>query len=364
MIDYYNEIDPYPAQWIRNLIAAGHLPPGDVDERSIEDVRPSDLGGYRNCHFFAGIGVWALALRNARWPDDRQIWTASCPCQPFSTAGKGAGFADARHLWPALHYLIEECRPAIVVGEQVASPNVNPWLDLVQTDLEGLDYGFAATAFPAASIGAPHIRDRTYWMANADDCGRHAGKRNVHTWKLDDVGCCEDGIVGDANGEVIRGRSRAGDSSQTEIGDWAQGDAVGAPSALCELADAFVQQRSDGEPRLGDQHDAGGRHESAATLARLCSDMWTGPTNGFWRAADWLLCRDGKWRPVEPGTFPLVDGTAGDMGRVRADKERQAALLPRKDQGSRVGRLRGYGNAIVEPQAREFILAVMDCLPS
>lgn len=63
---YYNEIDPYAAQWLRNLIAAGHIAPGDVDERSIADVRADDLVGYTQCHFFAGIGVWSHALRMAR----------------------------------------------------------------------------------------------------------------------------------------------------------------------------------------------------------------------------------------------------------------------------------------------------------
>ena len=121
MTAYYNEHDPYAAQWLRNLIAAGHIAPGEVDERSIEDVRPQDLAGFSQCHFFAGIGVWSLALRSAGWPDDRAIWTASCPCQPFSAAGKGGGFADERHLWPALHWLIGQCRPQHVIGEQVAS---------------------------------------------------------------------------------------------------------------------------------------------------------------------------------------------------------------------------------------------------
>jgi hypothetical protein len=108
---YYNEIDPYCAQWLRNLIGAGHIADGDVDERSIEDVRPDDVRGYTQCHFFAGVGVWSYALRLAGWPDDRPVWTGSCPCQPFSQAGKGAGFADERHLWPAWFHLIRECRP-------------------------------------------------------------------------------------------------------------------------------------------------------------------------------------------------------------------------------------------------------------
>jgi DNA (cytosine-5)-methyltransferase 1 len=62
MTAYYNEHDPFAAAWLRNLIAAGHIAPGDVDERSIVDVRSADLVGYRQCHFFAGIGVWSHAL--------------------------------------------------------------------------------------------------------------------------------------------------------------------------------------------------------------------------------------------------------------------------------------------------------------
>jgi DNA (cytosine-5)-methyltransferase 1 len=164
---YYNEFDKKAAAWLRELIKEGHIAPGDVDERSIEDVVPDELVGYTQCHFFAGIGVWSYALRRAGWPDDRAIWTASCPCQPYSQAGEGAGFADERHLWPHLYHLIGQRRPGIVIGEQVASKDANPWVDLVHTDLEAMAYAFGAVAFPSAGIGAPHIRDRTYWVAHA-----------------------------------------------------------------------------------------------------------------------------------------------------------------------------------------------------
>ena len=157
MASYYNEIDPYAAQWLRNLIEAGHIAAGDVDTRSITDVNASDLKGYTQCHFFAGIGVWSHALRGAGWADDRPVWTGSCPCQPFSIAGAGEGVNDERHLWPAWFKLIEQCRPDVVFGEQVESAIKYGWLDLVQDDLEREGYILAATGIAAAGVGAAHI---------------------------------------------------------------------------------------------------------------------------------------------------------------------------------------------------------------
>lgn len=170
---YYNEFDKSAAAWLRELIKDGLIADGDVDERSIEDVLPSELRGYTQCHFFAGIGGWSYALRLAGWPDDRPVWTGSCPCQPFSAAGKGAAFDDERHLWPAFHHLIKECVPAIVFGEQVASKDADVWIDLVQIDMEALGHAFGAIPFPSASVGAPHIRDRIYWVGH--DQSRAAG---------------------------------------------------------------------------------------------------------------------------------------------------------------------------------------------
>ena len=171
MSAYYNEFDPYAAQWLRNLIAAGHIAPGDVDERSILEVKPDDLRGYTQCHFFAGIGGWSEALHIAGWPDDRPVWTGSCPCQPFSSAGRQRGSEDERHLWPAFFNLIRECRPASVFGEQVAGAAGLAWLDHVCADLEDAGYAAAAADLCAAGAGAPHIRQRLYWVADTVDEG-------------------------------------------------------------------------------------------------------------------------------------------------------------------------------------------------
>lgn len=178
------------AVWLRQLIGAGVLPLGDVDERSIEDVRPSDLKGYSQCHFFAGLGGWAYALDLAGWPRDRPVWTGSCPCQPFSAAGKGAGFEDERHLWPAWQHLIAQCKPAVVFGEQVASHHVGPWIDLVQSDVEGLGYAFGGVAFPAAGVGAQFIGDRLYWVATepAEAKWNQQSREEPCSWKVGRMG--------------------------------------------------------------------------------------------------------------------------------------------------------------------------------
>jgi DNA (cytosine-5)-methyltransferase 1 len=166
---YYNENNSFCAQWLRNLMVLDLIPEGDVDERSIEDVCADDLKGYIQCHFFAGIGGWPYALRLAEWPDDRPVWTGSCPCQPFSQSGKRLGFDDERHLWPSWFWLIEQCRPAVLFGEQVGGRAGLQWLDLVFDDLEGCDYACGAVDLPAAGKGAPHIRQRLWWVGNTGD---------------------------------------------------------------------------------------------------------------------------------------------------------------------------------------------------
>ena len=343
---YYNEFDKYAAEWLRNLIAAGHIAPGDVDDRSIEDVRPSDLDGYAQCHFFAGVGVWSYALRLAGWPDDRPVWTGSCPCQPFSAAGEGAGFDDERHLWPAFHHLIQECKPAIVFGEQVASKDANPWIDLVSVDLEAVGYRVGAIAFPSAGVGAPHIRDRLYWVAHAANKrqhGRGAGQASDggDSTRQQSERFCDAGGVGHADrigagrdGRPVSGQGAGQDGQHIPI----DADASGGDGWMADTQhDGCGGQESH-------QAKPNGNRENFGLLDRghfaPQGQPATGPTNGYWRDADWLFCRDGKWRPVEPGTFPLANGAP-----------------------ARVGRLRAYGNAINAEAARVFIEAVMECAP-
>ena len=379
---YYNEFDKNAAAWLRELITAGLIAPGDVDERSIIDVFPSDLRGYTQCHFFAGIGVWSHALRKSGFSDDRSVWTGSCPCQPFSAAGDGLAFADERHLWPAFHHLIKECRPELVFGEQVASKDADAWVDLVQTDLEALDYAFGAVPFPAAGIGAPHLRDRLYWVADAES------NRHERTGEF----CESSRGHGAAYGGAIVGLAHpCCEGPQEQRREWDKPQGLAENFFFGGLVDDQLQQRPTGQSRSGPEHEALGRIESAATPSGLCGNrgladsagrldergiarpdqrpmagsngtMQTehgsaGPTNGHWRDADWLYCRDGKWRPVEPGTFPLVDGTA--KGMVRGSNHGLPINAESTGEG-RVMRLRGYGNAINAIQAQIFIESFME----
>ncbi|HBY8788214.1 TPA: DNA cytosine methyltransferase [Klebsiella pneumoniae] len=374
---YYNEIDPFAAQWLRNLIAAGHIAPGEVDERSIEDVTPDDLRGFTQCHFFAGIGVWSHSLRLAGWPDDRPVWTGSCPCQPFSPAGKGDGFADERHLWPQFFHLISERRPQHVFGEQVAAGNTNVWFDLVQADLEGMGYAFGLVPFTSAGIGAPHIRERAYWAANADSVISDR-RGNVRATGRDEYSNCGDVVwLADAGREhkgSARNKERAGESCRAgedgglgnanvarleRLGgnDGAAGregttGPAAAPGVHDGLANTDNEQHSIAFSGCSHEHASTGREQDPAAPAGLRGDYRALEVNGFWRDADWLFCRDGKWRPVEPGTFPLVDGAAARMGRVEPGVARVAS-------SNRVGRLKGYGNAINAQAAAAFIRAYM-----
>ena len=334
---YYNEFDKAAAAWLRELIKDGLIADGDVDERSIEDVMPSDLRGYTQCHFFAGIGGWSYALRLAGWPDDRPVWTGSCPCQPFSAAGKGAAFDDERHLWPAFQHLIKERGAAVVLGEQVASKDADPWIDLVQADMEAMGYAFGAVPFPSASIGAPHIRDRLYW--GGVNQSRAAGAL---------------GIASSAGLEGLRG------------GHQAEGGRDGAVRPVAEAGELGGMADSEHNGCCGSKGNSpeqSGYKSNIGVLDRGHSaferQSETGPTNGHWRDADWLFCRDGKWRPVEPGTFPLVDGLPrGVVPSSRIGMEIDA----NKTAEARVMRLRGYGNAINPIQAALFVEAFMESI--
>ena len=271
---YYNEIEPYAVAWLRNLMAEGLIPAGDIDTRSIEDVRPSDLAGYVQCHFFAGIGGWPLALALAGWPSDRPVWTGSCPCQPFSVAGKGDGAADKRHLWPAWFHLISQCRPSVVFGEQVAAAVGHQWLDGMCADLEGQGYAIGASVLPACAVGATHRRDRLWFVADTDCSGLETGGR--------------EGLYSQRGTRPFASQSFAG-----------------------AMADADMQRRDGEHTRIWEGPT--GRH--AGRLPEIAG----GCSSSQWHAASSVIGHDGKSRrSPEPSIRLLAHGLSARVGRLRA----------------------------------------------
>ncbi|EBN4546699.1 hypothetical protein DSP50_15245 [Salmonella enterica] len=130
-----------------------------------------------------------------------------------------------------------------------------------------------------------------------------------------------------------KGGYQGGQDSQREVVNGSSG-CGGTDSRLAYVDN---EQRPLAVPARGHEDLARQWNKNSEEVAGFSSDSGTSPVNSVWRDADWLFCRDGKWRPVKPGLKPLVNGTPG-----------------------RVGQLRAYGNAIVAPVAEAFIRAYME----
>jgi DNA (cytosine-5)-methyltransferase 1 len=258
MTAYYNEFKPEAAHMLRQLIRDGLIAPGDVDDRPIQEVTPADLIGYAQCHFFAGIGGWSVALRLAEWPDDKHVWTGSCPCQPFSTAGKQKGKLDERHLWPEWFKLIREARPDVLFGEQVNSAITHGWWDNVADDLESKGYACGAAVLPACSIGRPHKRDRLWFVGDAKHFGFDASKVS---------GSYDEAICDNAQGA----------------------NGTGEPKGASDTCDVAYTPSDEAQPSIAQRFHAQFSGKSDSSI-------------------DWVACPDGKSRQIKPGIRLLADG--------------------------------------------------------
>ena len=359
---YYNEFNEYAAQWLVNLIDAKLIPAGIVDSRSILEVTPSDLQGFTQCHFFAGIGGWPLALRTAGWADDRPVWTGSCPCQPFSAAGNNARQSDERHLWPHWAGIIGKCRPATIFGEQVTNAISAGWLDDVFHDLEKEKYACAAAVLPACSSGAPHRRDRIFFVANA------AGKR------LETGSCTPFHEQGSKQrferlccGSDVANTDNDGKYGTAQSGSYEKIDDNGGekrPQRTIEFEGSSFPGIISGDVVNASKSGSQRHNRNDGTAQGWQAQDGSAAEAGFWHGVEWWNGPDGKARPVKPSIHLLVDGISGDLGYCRTE------VLPKEFKDgkelvygtARAERLHGYGNAIERFTAAGFIKSAMSVL--
>jgi len=143
------------------------------------------------------------------------ILTGGFPCQPYSSAGKRLGKEDERHLWPSMLRAIREIQPRWIVGENVlgfVNWNGGMVFEEVQADLEAEGYEVQPYVLPAAAVGAPHRRDRVWFVAYATGNGYDAKPHTTNN------------IIGKDNIEsgtqrerAIKGLSNEWNATDTEV---------------------------------------------------------------------------------------------------------------------------------------------------
>ena len=195
--------------------------------------------------------------------------------------------------------------------------------------MENQDYAFGAVDLCAAGVGAPQIRQRLWFVGQrlADAAGERRDGRE------DPAGTERRG--GSQDGSGLGGSGRAGLPERGGDGR-VQREALGALSREAALgaSDVGGLEKSDtalvrGQSSTGNER-LHGSHDQGVEDGRACANIG-------WNNPDWLFCRDGRFRPVEPGTFPLAHGVS-----------------------ARVDKLRSYGNAIVPQVAATFVKAFLN----
>ena len=249
------------------------------------------------------------------------------PCQPLSVAGQRQGDVDQRHLWPAFHRLIAERRPATILGEQVAGKDGREWMAAVRADLEALGYAVGVACLPAAGLGAPHLRYRLFWVAHAAS-RRSLGsidrrERDEGGGPQQPPGNGPSGLLAYAERQRVRGEARNDDGAPGEISGEVRQQRLrpdGGPGAATGVLADAQGNRCDLKPGVADLKAGAGivGIDQPANGGRI---GWPRPPNGFWSDADWIFCRDGKWRPAQSSILALAHGTSPRLGRMRATEE-------------------------------------------
>ena len=177
--------------------------------------------------------------------------------------------------WPAFHNLISECQPSTIFGEQVASKDGREWFSAVRADLERSGYACGCADLAAASVGAPHIRQRLFWVADTESGEAHSTAAGRLLSELADGGGLGDSERDD--GAYTRAGDRSGSSGTTE------------------------GTRASGQPGGSD-----------------------------WNDIELIPCADGKTRVTQPGLRPLAHGVSQSRGKAPRLRQRDRPASSRR----------------------------------
>jgi DNA (cytosine-5)-methyltransferase 1 len=267
----------------------------------------------------------------SQWRSDDIILTGGFPCQPYSAAGKRLGKEDDRHLWPEMLRVIREVKPTWVVGENVLGlVNWNDGLvfNEVQADLEAEGYEVQAFVLPAASVNAPHRRDRVWFVAYCDSAST---KYNIQTRRYLSTGSLTTKNASDTNS----GAKRTSETSDKTYSKWSNNN------------DVTNQRREEAKQYFGCnnvQCDASDTNNSG--LQRSQDNRSSGECRKEWNEQSTRFLRP-KWQNF-PTQSPICggnDGLPNELDGITFSKWRNESI-------------KAYGNAIVPQVAYQIFKAI------
>lgn len=327
------------------------------------------------------------------------------PCQPFSVAGKQRGKADDRHLWPEMLRVIGSIRPTWVLGENVPGILRIAGQDVCQS-LADLGYSVTIFAYEAAAVGAPHRRERVFFVGHRNDIVGYA----EHDGQLAESQLRSNETTGDygwqkesqaarqsprtdrsADASSIR-RCECGSECHEVLGDTIGGRRSGQPRRRSGSVAENGHPRVEAEP--GTVADADGRESNAGNVcqSRKTQQFESGTDgsseNGIMADADserrqrsentGEIERSGQvCEQLASGCYPVKTGGStqsrlgGGIDGIPAilDGIRRSWLdgtwelgIPRVATGikNRADRIKALGNAVVPQQVYPILKAMAD----
>lgn len=302
-----------------------------------------------------------------KYANQIDILTGGFPCQPYSSAGKRLGKDDVRHLWPQMLRAVREIRPRWIVGENVAgivSWNGGLVFEEVCVDLENEGYEVQPVVLPALSVGAPHRRDRVWFIA-----------RRIEQSVMADPNQRTAGPSGKSN---RANKNRSGNDLQpkqrreTPEQHFGYGNVYGVIADTCchgskERTPHSIEPdkpKSKARPHgsvkrygnTGDAADAKRKRQPRQGRPERCSRTET----GFEWKASWSD-NVSKW-PTQSPLCSGDDGLPAELVRITVPGRKDRRTLTPKQAISRHRKesIKGYGNAIVPQVAIQIYKAILE----